>query len=81
MTKAMPLFFLHIRSGSDVLHDPEGSHLPDLAAARAEAILCARELMSQGVLDGGRLGIERLFEIADEGGRTLLMVPFREAVC
>jgi hypothetical protein len=77
----MALFFLHIRDGPAVAHDPEGSDLPDLAAARTEAIQSARELMSQGVLDKGRLGIDRLVEIADEAGQVLLCVPFREAIC
>lgn len=64
----MALFFLHIRDGAEVIH-AKGSDLPDLAAARTEAIQSAREL-SQGVLDEGRLGIDRLVEIADESGRS-----------
>jgi hypothetical protein len=78
---ATVLFFLHVRDGDAVLADEEGGEFPSLAAVRTEAIARARELMSQGVLNGGKLGLERVFDIADETGRTVLMVPFREAVC
>ena len=75
------LFFLHVRDGDAVFADEAGSEFANLDAARAEAIECARELMSQGILNGGLLGIERIFEIADGTGCTLMTVPFREAIC
>ena len=74
------LFFLHVRDGHATFPDEAGSEFENLDAARAEAIACARELMSQGILNGGQLGIERKFEIADETGCTLVTVPFREAI-
>jgi hypothetical protein len=43
---------------------------PDLYAALAEALRCIRELMA----DASPLGRMR-FEIADETGRVLLVVP------
>jgi hypothetical protein len=75
------VFFLHVKDGDAMIADQEGSEFASLEAAKAEAIECARELMSQGVLDGGRLGLDRIFVITDEMGRTLLTVPFREAIC
>jgi len=33
----MPRFFFHIRDGATLIEDPDGSELPDLAAAREEA--------------------------------------------
>ena len=74
------MFFLHVRDGDAVFRDEAGSEFANLDAARIEALECARELMSQGILNGGRLGIERMFEIADGTGCTLLTVPFREAI-
>ena len=53
---------------------------PDLAAAQAESVLSARELMSQSIVGDGRFNIERRFEIADYEGKTVEIVPFREAV-
>lgn len=76
----MPQFFFHVRDGVSLISDPDGSCLPDVAAAQTEAILCARELMSQSIIRDGSLGIERRFEITDDQGNTIAIVPFREAI-
>jgi NADH dehydrogenase FAD-containing subunit len=76
----MPLYFFHVRDGVHLILDPDGSCLPDLASAQTEAVLSARELMSQSIVGAGRLGIERRFEIADYEGKTVAIVPFSEAV-
>jgi len=76
----MPGFFLHVRDGVSFIPDPDGSCLLDVAAARAEAILCARGLMSQSIIRDGHPGTERCFEITDDEGNTVAMVPFREAI-
>jgi hypothetical protein len=52
----------------------------DLAAVRSEAIESARELMASGIVDGGRIGIERSMLICDASGTALLVLPFREAI-
>jgi hypothetical protein len=50
--------------------------LPDLAAARDEAVKAARQLLAAAVLKGADPeGIG--FEISDELGRNLLFVAFR----
>ena len=59
--------------------DPDGSELPDLAAAWAEAITAARHLWVEAIVAGRDLPDEQ-FEIVDEGGSTLMLVPFREAL-
>ena len=76
----MPLFFLHLRDGSGLISDPDGSCFPDVVFAKSEAIHSARELMSQSVIRDGRLGIDRRFEIADQEGNIVAIVSFREAV-
>lgn len=63
----MPLYYLHIKDGAQLLLDPEGSSLPNLEAARA-------------VLAGNPLGMERSFQIDDADGQTLLSVSFRDAI-
>jgi|SRR5215475_4709144 len=73
-------FFFHIRDGATLIRDPEGQCFEDLGSAKAEAILDARELMSLSIVKSARIGLERRIEIADEEGRTILMVPFFEAV-
>jgi hypothetical protein len=71
----MPLYYFHIRNGSDLEQDPEGSELPNLETAHAEALIAARELT--GAIP--ELNNDTLIEVADETGRTLLCVPFLEA--
>jgi hypothetical protein len=76
----MSTFFLHIRDGDELICDPDGSSFHNLEAARREAIACARELMAEGILDGGHIGVERSIVICDVNGRTLLVLPFRQAI-
>lgn len=76
----MERFFLHVRDGDLLLHDPDGSCLHDLEAARSLALDSARELMVHSIKSEGRIGIERSMEICDVGGATLLVLPFREAI-
>ena len=75
----MPHYFFHVREGESLICDPEGSDLPNEAAARAYAVAAARSLLSTDVL-AGRLPLSHAIEVADEGGRTLLIVAFGEAV-
>jgi hypothetical protein len=44
----MPRFFLHIQDGDRRIEDPDGSELPDLEAARAEAVSAARDFLRHG---------------------------------
>ena len=68
---AMPRFFFNIRDGYDVDEDEEGIELPDLEAARAEAIATVEELRDE-LRDAGNIELE----IVDETGRRLLTIPF-----
>ena len=76
----MPLYYLHIKDGAELLLDPEGSNLPNLEAARIEAIEGARQLISQAILTGSPLRMQRAFQIDDADGHTLLSVPFTDAI-
>jgi hypothetical protein len=38
----MPRFYLYLHDGKSRVEDPEGSELPDLTAAREEALASAR---------------------------------------
>jgi hypothetical protein len=75
----MPLYYLHIRSGPDLLKDEEGFDLVDLAAAHAEAVKGARSLMSADVLDG-TLQLDQSIEIHDASGRSLASVQFGDVL-
>ncbi|HST95450.1 MAG TPA: hypothetical protein VLJ78_11810 [Microvirga sp.] len=67
----MPRYFFNIRDGYDLDEDDEGIELPDVEAARAEALATVEELRDQ-LADAGNIELE----ITDETGRRLLTVPF-----
>jgi hypothetical protein len=72
----MPIYYFHIRDGDQLEVDPDGTELPDLNAARVEALKVAQELMSE-VAD---LGQDTVIEIADGDGQTILIVPFSDTL-
>jgi hypothetical protein len=69
----MGRFYLHVKEGDEVFPDEEGIELPDVEAARREALLSARELVSQAI-KAGRTTFPEAFVIADEAGRPLEVV-------
>jgi hypothetical protein len=72
----MPMYYLHIRNGDQLERDPDGTELPDIDAALAEARKVARELAAEiPAYDGSTV-----IEIADEDGQALLTVPFSDAI-
>jgi nucleoid-associated protein YgaU len=75
----MPRYFFHLREGDRVLPDHDGSELPNLEAARAEAIQSARELLA-AKLKAGEVVDGQAFEIADESGEVVLTAPLSEAL-
>jgi hypothetical protein len=75
----MPFFNLNIRKLHELVEDVEGDDFLDLAAARSEAIVAAREIMSDGVRRGNRPDDRNRFEITDQAGRIVLVMPFAEA--
>jgi hypothetical protein len=76
----MPLYFFHIKENGDLLYDEEGSHHPDLEAAREEAVEGIRQIISAAILAGSPLRLEREMHVDDEAGHTLLKVKYREVV-
>lgn len=75
----MPRFFLHIRDGDDLIEDPDGSVLPDVEAARAEALASARDILA-GLLKAGRILNGQCIEIVDEFGILRATVLMRDAI-
>ena len=60
----MPMYYFHIRDGSTLEIDPDGTELPDAGAAQAEALKVAHELLRE-LPDLQKAVIE----IADEHGQ------------
>lgn len=75
----MPLFFFHHRCQDETYLDPDGTDLPDLAAALTEAVLSAREMMAEE-LRHGPLTPGHSFDIADEDGHILAAVTFDDCL-
>jgi len=75
----MMRYFLHIEDGLGRIMDEEGSDLPDLGAAREEALAAARQLWAAAIIEQRDLSHQR-FIVADGEGASLLILPFSEAL-
>jgi hypothetical protein len=75
----MPRYYFHIRKGDVLADDAEGIEVSETDSLEEEAIEAARDLLAEGDLQG----LDRrewVFEVADERGRTVLTLPFADAV-
>ncbi|MCK8779103.1 hypothetical protein M0654_03795 [Rhizobium sp. NTR19] len=75
----MPRYYFHIRSGGALQADIDGIDLPTHTAALEEAILGAREMVADRVRNGEEIGNEQ-FEVVDEDGKTIHVLPFRSVI-
>lgn len=75
----MPRYFFHIRTADGIIRDPDGSDLPDLDAARAEAEQSARDLLAALLRQGMELD-GQIFEISDDKDEILERLPFRSVL-
>lgn len=75
----MARYFFHIRHGQSVARDLEGGDFPDLAHARAEATVCARELAAGRVRSGGGLA-DRFVEVTDQNGELVDTVAYLDII-
>lgn len=74
----MPRYFFHVYD--DVIaQDEEGAELPNLAAARLNALAGARDLISEQVRRGYFV-LSHWIDVVDEQGEKVLTVAFRDAV-
>ena len=75
----MPRYFFHVRDGDELILDPEGLELPNHGSVPSACQSLVREVLDEDqyraeLLDG------RQFEIVDEQGRLVLIIPFRAVV-
>ena len=75
----MALYYFHLRDGTDMLLDPEGSELPDFPAVRAQALTGARSIMSADILEG-RMQLDLRIDVEDAAGSLVYRLPFTDAV-
>ena len=69
----MPRYFFHIREGATLTRDASGQDLPDVEAARDEAIATGRAVL--GERPGG---LHRTIEIADQTGHVVDEINARD---
>jgi hypothetical protein len=75
----MTLFFYNLISGEDLDEGTVGLSLPNVDAAKSEAIRAARELVIERV--DLSLPIDRqAFEVCDEDGALIFRLEFRQAL-
>ena len=73
------LFHFHIRDQGTLIRDEEGSDLPDITAAQAEARASSCDLLIED-LKSGIPNPDRSIEITDADGRLLDRVPLRSVL-
>ncbi len=64
MGTGKPHYFFHVREGSELSRDEEGQDLPNVEAARHEAVAANCEILGEKLLHGGSLN-HRTIEIAE----------------
>jgi hypothetical protein len=73
----MPVYFLHHR---ERVEDDEGRELPDLEAAKTEAIASVRDAVSEEARFGDTIDTHMSVEIVDAHGHVLTLISFTDAI-
>jgi hypothetical protein len=74
----VPRYFFHVYD--DVIaKDEEGAELPNLAAARLNALVGARDLIAEQVRHG-YIVLSHWIDVVDEQGEAVLTIAFRDAI-
>jgi hypothetical protein len=76
----MSRFYCHIRQGDTLIQDIDGLELPNLDAARTEALDGIRDILAAGIRRGEDGALDDVLLITDEAGRELMTIPFIEAL-
>ena len=74
----MPRFYFHVRDGADI-HDDVGTELPDIDAARNQAIASSAEMIGD---HGRKFRLAEFWQmtVTDENGRELLELSFTATI-
>ena len=75
----MPLYFFHLRDGTDILLDPEGSQLKGHEEVADRALAAARSLISDDALKG-HISLLCHLDVEDEAGNVVHCLAFNDAV-
>jgi len=75
----LPHFHFHVHDHLGLTHDSDGRELPDIEAARHEAVKGVRSILGDEV-SRGLIDLRGRIEVADPDGKVLLAIPYMEAV-
>jgi hypothetical protein len=75
----MARFYFHMRTGERVDRDTDGAEMPNLEAARAEALQSAREILADAI-KAAKSDLLDCLVIADEEGQELATVSLKDAL-
>src|SRR3954470_22695427 len=77
--KGVPRFYLNLRSRDRLIVDPEGDDLASADAVQGHALEIARDLIARARMDGIRNWFDCSFEVTNEAGQVVLVLPCSEA--
>lgn len=77
--RIMPRYFFHIREHDTFELDREGVELPDIRAARREAVAAAKEMVVEAVR-GDEIIDHRQIEIMASDGKLVAVVPLQSVI-
>ena len=75
----MPRYFFHIRRNGEVIEDGEGMEIPDLDAARDEALASSGDAAFQAFRDKHFNPGDQI-EVVNQAGRVVLIFPIPRLV-
>ena len=73
-------YFMNVRYRGRLIPDHEGDELASEEAVRGHALATAHDLVFRTRMDTIRSWFDCSFEVTDESGRTVLVMPFSEVV-
>jgi hypothetical protein len=74
MRLRVPLYYFHLADGDDYIPDELGQDLPDLQAARLNALKAAGQMIAEE-LASGRERLHLTIFIEDKAGERLMSLP------
>lgn len=75
----MPRYFFNIREHDTLHEDLLGTDLPNDDLAYQEAVVAAREMMSERVRDGVTID-GQVFEVMNDAGEVIHKVPLKSVI-
>ncbi len=76
----MPRYYFHVTDGRVPTIDDDGTVLPNVGAARREAIKAAGGMLASGEADGMLRGMPWHMTVADDSGKTVFSLSFEPRV-